>query len=230
MNFMFGVGAAAAVLKLIIGIILLKVMKLRMYQPYNLIKHKVIITMVATLAIMTTNAIINYLQPVNFSVFWAFVVSRNQGGTLLELIFRAIISFFIYVFEIFLLCFTTDSVDYRIYIYNLMIGMSRPDLIQKISIFLKCIPNNELSSLEDENEKEDSNKVSSHMNTTDRDNEMDLLIEDYERKTIGVIHTQEGSKTQLIDSRIKLLSTDSEYTFAHRNRIYGYNRKSLSND
>ena len=104
MSFMFSMGIFSAILKVFIGVYLLKTMKKELYFPYLSVRYRVIITMVSTVSVMLLNAIFNFCLKTKipytlFSILYATKIEDKPG----KIVFLAISEYLVYVFEVFLL-------------------------------------------------------------------------------------------------------------------------------
>ena len=93
--------------------------------------------MISTLVIMSINATVNYYRSsvTKYAFFTIYLTIRSsEDGR--RMIIQSIIEFFVYSSEVFLLWFTTDNIDYKEYLYYLMIGINKPEMISRVSLFL----------------------------------------------------------------------------------------------
>ena len=93
---------------------------------------------------MCSNALINLLgsSRVNFAIFTIYMTIGYNDPQYHKIVIQATLEFFIYAFEVFLLWFTTENIDFKIYIYNLMVGINQINKLGQISIFLIHVPGN----------------------------------------------------------------------------------------
>ena len=160
MNFMFYVGVSAAILKIFIGTNLLIKMRKKFYTPYLKTRHNIIITMISTTAIMGFNALINRLIcEVDYAIFWLYVTVKLDVKDFVA-IYKVIFEFLIYAFEVFLLYFTTDNINFRSYILYLMQGRRALHMVSKVSIFLIHIPDNSEPSILSDSDENSMKKLS----------------------------------------------------------------------
>lgn len=145
MTLMFSFGCLAAGLKVIIGIIVLKVMKSKMKVSYNLVKRRVILTLIVTPFTMIINTLINYTTETKFANFYVFVSTKVIASDS-TIIYQCSLEFIMYVLEVFLMSFTADNISYREYIMILLYGRKRMDLLNSVSLFLRVVPQNNLEA------------------------------------------------------------------------------------
>ena len=114
-------------------------MKYKLHQPYMRVRLDVIITIACTLIIVAFNGIINSIQPDKFVVFWVYVATKSKPKNF-QLIEQFIYSFLIYASEVFLLYLTTEIINFKLYVYFLMVGREKLRMMNDVSIFLKILP------------------------------------------------------------------------------------------
>ena len=130
-------------------------MKAKLYTPFQEIRHKIYITMSFTVAIMATNAIINFLPSsgILYAASTLYVVTKADLDTK-RVINEFIAEFVCFIVELFLFWYTTNNIDFRKYMFYLMVGVNQPDMIAKISIFLIYAPQNSIAYRESFDEDE----------------------------------------------------------------------------
>lgn len=135
-DLIFGVGVFAAVTKVIIGFIMLKEMKTKLHKPYLDVRRNVWITMCVTWLVMGFNAYLNFKEKYSFSIFWILVIIPLKDIQFDYVFLKFSLSFLNVVLEVFLMCFTADYIDYRGYLYALLLKKGKLTYMHKASLFL----------------------------------------------------------------------------------------------
>lgn len=174
MWFLFSVGIFATGLKVVIGIYLLKAMKNKLNKSYQDVKFKIIITMITTWFMMLFNGVANNLTDEDFGLFWLQVVTRKNLTQDEPIIVNFLWEFSLYSAEVFLLWFTTDNINFKKYIYYLLIGRRKLEMITHVTIFL--------THFEWNRSRETINSTGSFLESSKKNTEEATmkLIEDYE--------------------------------------------------
>ena len=68
-------------------------MRRRLYDPYMMIRKSVIVTILATLFVITLNAVLNYTEKYSFSIFWIYAIVPLDGIKPWNLVFKTSLSF-----------------------------------------------------------------------------------------------------------------------------------------
>ncbi|CAI2387907.1 unnamed protein product [Moneuplotes crassus] len=133
---LFGIGAAAAILKIFIGYIMLSTMKKTLYIPYIRIRTGVAFTVLATLVVISLNAAYNYSNQFSYSIWLVFLLSmKNVSNS--QLAFTTITTFCNSFLEVLLMIYTAEKIDFKNYIMILLEGRMKFTLAPRISTFLK---------------------------------------------------------------------------------------------
>lgn len=135
-NLIFGVGVFAALSKVLIGFIMLWFMKKRLNKPYLDVKKSVWITMAVTCFVIGFNAVLNYTEHDSFSIFWVLIIVPIRGLDPWDVWRKFLLSFINVLFELFLMTFTADNIDFRGYLYALLLKRGKLTLLHKASHFL----------------------------------------------------------------------------------------------
>ena len=191
MGFMIGAGIFLAVCQIIIGSFLLKTMKRRLNQPYGEIRCQIIATMVFTAFVMGANTLFNLCiqGPKSYTIFSILYVAEIHDYHSVYIVLYALAEFSIYVFEILLLWFTMNNIDYREYLVLLTIGIKETKFIAKISLFLVHAPHKQHQNLEEEGEDDDIDYSTLENTATE---EVKKELDDYDmRSQRGTDSTEE---------------------------------------
>lgn len=122
-------------LKIYIGMILLKKMKYRLNFFYRRLSKSLIFTIIATILVLTYNTVLNYLVADDFSIFWRYQIYPVQVTAAENLV-----EFFLVLinvnFEVFLMLYTAGNIDFKNYVYLLFSGYQKLEWFNVASIFI----------------------------------------------------------------------------------------------
>ena len=190
-----------------------------MHTPYLRVRCKVLVTMFSTIAIMLANAIINILgsSKVKFAIFTIYVTVGHNEPETRNTITQASLEFFIYAFEVFLLWFTTQNINFKIYVFNLMVGVNQAKNFAKMSIFLIHIPGNSLEDSQDSAEFIDNDAT--YQDKSDNEDIRKRLI-DYDSQSNVTCHTVGGFSVArpIVSSDMNLRLSSHEVNSIHKSQ------------
>ena len=166
---------------------------------------------------MFVNACINIFgaSKVNFAIFTIYVTVGHNEPEAHHTITQATLEFFIYAFEVFLLWFTTENINFKIYVFNLMVGINQAKMFAKMSIFLIHVPANTIEDSQDSAELLDSDIL--YLESDDNEEVRKKLI-DYDSQSNVTCHTIGGfSLTRpYVASEINLRLSSNELSSIHK--------------
>ena len=112
---LLGVAFSAAISKIIIGTIMLKKMRIKLYYLYQEKRRNIIFTMIATILIISINYTINQMN--NFKeFFWTLFIVQVEHIDTFTLIRKSTSELLNSVFETFLMFYTVENIEFRSYI------------------------------------------------------------------------------------------------------------------
>ena len=133
---LLGIAFSAAISKIIIGTIMLRKMRTKLYYLYQEKMRNIIFTMIATIVIISINYTINQIN--NFKeFFWTMFIVQVEHIDTFTLIRKWSFELLNSVFETFLMFYTVENIEFRSYILILWKGRGILHHASKISIFLK---------------------------------------------------------------------------------------------
>ena len=131
---MFYIGVFAIVLKIFIGIYLLKLMKKKVYGGYKKKWKGIIATIILTIIAEAVFTALNHIGDQDFSIYYIYMVTRRDDDTK-TVVTRMILSMISTGAEILLIWFNTSIINFKYYILMLMVGRRKINMIPRVTLF-----------------------------------------------------------------------------------------------
>ena len=120
-NIMFLIGAAAVLLKIVIGIALLCKMKKSLHGGYLKCRNGIVWTIILTFVAEIAYTLLNQFGgDGEFNIFFIYLITKKEDKDVI--ILRMFFSIMATTSEIFLIWFNTTQIDFKYYIYMLLAG------------------------------------------------------------------------------------------------------------
>ena len=170
---LLSIGAISAIIKIIVGYIILKKMRQKFKYIYNKLKKSIIFTTALTSFIIIINGIFNIVEENKFTDFSLYIVRGYKHFTPYSYI-KILLSLINLSSEIILMYINIRLLDFKDFVIKLMEGRKREDLLPHVSIFLwfnknskeysnhtkRLLQERQISGLLNEDEGEDNKEES----------------------------------------------------------------------